>query len=45
VYFCEKDAIGGTSVHGLKDIQGVRRIDNFYRKYMGGTYGAVPTIG
>jgi uncharacterized protein len=45
IYFCEKDATGGTSVYGLKDIQGVRRVDNFYRKYMGGTYGAVPTIG
>ncbi|ANN73937.1 AAA family ATPase [Bordetella bronchialis] len=45
IYFCEKDPTGATSVYGLKDIQGVRRIDNFYRKYMGGTYGAVPTIG
>lgn len=45
VYFCEKDASGATSLYGLKDIQGVRRVDNFYRKYMGGTYGAVPTIG
>jgi AAA15 family ATPase/GTPase len=45
IYFCEKDACGGTSVYGLKDIQGVRRVDNFYRKYMGGTYGAIPTIG
>lgn len=45
VYFCEKDASGGSTVYGLKDIQGVRRIDNFYRKYMGGVYGAVPTIG
>jgi len=45
VFFCEKDATGSTSIYGLKDIQGVRRGDNFYRKYMGGTYGAVPTIG
>lgn len=45
IYFCEKDATGATSVYGLKDIQGVRRVDNFYRKYMGGAYGAVPTIG
>ncbi|CAM3400566.1 ATPase AAA-type core domain-containing protein [Bordetella sputigena] len=45
IYFCDKDADGATSVYGLKDIQGVRRMDNFYRKYMGGTYGAVPTIG
>ncbi|MCX4137204.1 AAA family ATPase [Paraburkholderia sp. SEWSISQ10-3 4] len=45
IYFCEKDSTGGTSIYSLKDIQGVRRVDNFYRKYMGGTYGAVPTIG
>ncbi|GAB2922419.1 ATP-binding protein [Paraburkholderia jirisanensis] len=45
IYFCEKDSSGGTSVYGLKDIQGVRRVDNYYRKYMGGTYGAIPTIG
>lgn len=45
IYLCEKDAGGGTTVYGLKDIQGVRRIDNFYRKYMGGAYGAIPTIG
>jgi AAA15 family ATPase/GTPase len=45
IYFCEKDSTGGTSIYALKDIQGVRRVDNFYRKYMGGTYGAVPTIG
>ncbi|POR46730.1 hypothetical protein B0G62_12246 [Paraburkholderia eburnea] len=45
IYFCEKDAAGGTSIYGLKDIQGVRRVDNFYRKYMGGAFGAVPTIG
>lgn len=45
VFFCEKDAGGGTSIYGLKDIQGVRRVDNFYRKYMGGSFGAIPMIG
>lgn len=45
VWFCEKDRSGATSVYGLREIAGVRRVDNFYRKYMSGTYGAVPTIG
>jgi len=45
IFFCAKDRTGATSVYGLSEIAGVRRIDNFYRKYMSGTYGAVPTIG
>ena len=45
IWFCEKDGTGATSVYGLREISGVRRADNFYRKYMSGTYGAVPTIG
>lgn len=45
IYFCEKDNQGATAVYGLTDIQGVRRVDNYYRKYMGGVYGAVPSLG
>jgi hypothetical protein len=45
VFFCEKDQSGATSVYGLREIAGVRRVDNFYKKYMSGTYGAVPNIG
>jgi predicted ATPase len=45
IYFCSKDARGATSVYALGDVAGVRRIDNFYKKYMSGTYGAVPNIG
>jgi hypothetical protein len=45
IFFAEKDGQGRTSVFGLKDIDGVRRVDNFYQKYMGGVYGAVPRIG
>ncbi|MBU1334470.1 MAG: ATP-binding protein [Alphaproteobacteria bacterium] len=45
VFFCEKDSQGRTSVYSLKDVQGVRREDNFYRKYLSGVYGAVPQIG
>lgn len=45
VFFAEKDSCGRTSVYGLKDILGVRRIDNYYKKYLGGVFGAVPNIG
>ena len=45
VYFCEKDSRGRTRIYGLQDIQSVRRSDNFYSKYLGGVYGAVPQLG
>ena len=45
VFFAEKDGQGRTTVFGLRDIEGVRRVDNFYQKYLGGVYGAVPRIG
>jgi uncharacterized protein len=45
IYFCEKDSLGRTRVYGLQDIQAVRRTDNFYQKYLGGVYGAVPQVG
>jgi hypothetical protein len=45
VFFTEKDQQGRTKIYGLKDIDGVRRVDNFYQKYLGGVYGAVPRIG
>ena len=45
VFFTEKDEQGRTKIYGLKDIDGVRRVDNFYQKYLGGVYGAVPRIG
>ena len=45
VLFCEKDARGRTEVYGLRDIQSVRRTDNYYKKYLGGAYGAIPHIG
>ncbi len=45
IYFTEKDQQGRTKIFGLKDIEGVRRVDNFYQKYLGGVYGAVPRIG
>ena len=45
IAFCEKDAQGRTDVFSLNDVKAVRRDDNFYRKYMGGHYGALPLIG
>ncbi len=45
IFFTEKDGQGRTKVYGLRDIEGVRRVDSFYQKYMGGVYGAVPRIG
>lgn len=45
ILFCEKDSRGRTQVYGLPDIQSVRRTDNYYRKYLGGAFGAVPQIG
>ena len=45
VVFCQKDNSGITRVFSLSEIKGVRRIDNYYRKYISGTYGAVPNIG
>jgi hypothetical protein len=45
VLFCEKDSRGRTSVYSLADVQMVRRNDNYYKKYLGGVYGAVPHLG
>jgi len=45
VLFCDKDSRGRTEVYGLRDIQAVRRKDNYYKKYLGGAYGAIPQIG
>jgi energy-coupling factor transporter ATP-binding protein EcfA2 len=45
IFFCSKDSTGGTSIYGLSEIVGVRRADNYYRKYLGGVYGAVPNLG
>ena len=45
IAFCEKDREGRTDVFSLNDVKTVRRDDNFYRKYMGGHYGALPLIG
>jgi AAA15 family ATPase/GTPase len=45
VLFCEKDSRGYTSVFKLADVERVRRNENFFGKYLGGEYGAVPVLG
>ena len=45
ILFTEKDSAGRTSIYGLTEIEGVRREDNFYKKYLSGVFGAVPQIG
>lgn len=45
VWFTEKDMFGRTHLRGLRDVQGVRPTDNFYRKYMDGALGALPHLG
>ena len=45
IVFCEKDWSGKTELYALSDVKGVRRDDNFYRKYLGGVFGAVPRFG
>ena len=45
IYFTEKNSKGETEVYALRDIDDVRRDDNYYAKYLNGIYGAVPRIG
>ena len=45
VLFCDKDSRGRTEIYSLRDIQSVRRSENYYKKYLGGAFGAIPQIG
>lgn len=45
IVMCEKDHQGRSNVYSLTDVKPTLRKDNYYRKYMGGEYGAVPRIG
>ena len=45
IVFCEKHREGRTEIYCLNDVKAVRRDDNYYKKYLGGFYGAVPRIG
>jgi len=45
ILFCEKTNEGTTEIFKLSEIQSVRRDENYYRKYFGGYYGALPRVG
>ena len=45
IVFCEKDWQGRTEIYALSDVKGVRRDENYYKKYLGGVFGAVPRLG
>lgn len=45
VVLCEKNRLGRSTVFRLADVRPTLRRDNFYKKYMGGEYGALPRIG
>ena len=45
IVLCEKDERGRTTVFSLMDVKAVRRDENLYKKYLGGAFGAVPTLG
>lgn len=45
IVFCEKDWHGRTEIYSLNDVKAVRRDDNYYKKYLGGVFGAVPQVG
>ncbi len=45
IVFCDKDHRGRTEIYSLNDIKAVRRDDNYYKKYIGGIFGAVPQVG
>lgn len=45
IVLCEKGLDGSSEVFSLADIKGVRRDDNYRKKYLSGAYGAVPQCG
>ena len=45
VVFCEKRLDGSAEIFSLASIKGVRRDDNYRKKYLSGIYGAVPRCG
>ena len=45
IVLCEKNTDGSAEIYTLSDVAAVRRNDNFYKKYLSGTYGAIPNIG
>lgn len=45
IVFCEKGLDGSAEIFSLADIRGVRRDDNYRKKYLSGVYGAIPQCG
>jgi predicted ATPase len=45
IVFCEKNEDGETEVYRLADVNGVKRTENFFRRYLDGAYGAIPILG
>ena len=45
IVFCEKRLDGSAEIFSLADIKGVRRDDNYQKKYLSGYYGAIPQCG
>ena len=45
IAFCEKRLDGSAEIFSLADIRGVRRDDNYQKKYLSGYYGAIPQCG
>ena len=45
VWFCDKNNEGCTQIYGLHDIEDLDNTTDYYRKYLGGAFGAVPQIG
>ena len=45
IVLCEKRLDGSAEIFSLADIKGVRRDDNYRKKYLSGIYGAIPQCG
>lgn len=45
IVLCDKNSQGESEIYGLKDIEGVRRDENFRDIYLSGAYGGVPQYG
>lgn len=45
IFLCEKDSEKQQSdIYRLDDVEGVRNDENYFQKYLAGTYGAVPDL-
>jgi uncharacterized protein len=45
IFICEKDGENfETEVYRLDEVEGVRNDENFFQKYLAGSYGGVPMI-